>query len=245
MPLFRGTGSWRTLAEGEVRDLWQRTPGDEEAIQAPGERWPSAISPGLINLTDDVYLARGVRTGFQHIVIDTDDGLVIGDAPAGWVEFHQLPPADLVPGLGISGLSERFVDFLMEEFPGRPILAVALTHAHDDHAGGARAFAAAGAAVYAPAEVADFLEQALNGVRSAHRLVAPPRDRLAEKQLDVLPVDDSTPIGDSVRLIPIGSGPHARAMLGIWAVERDYFFVSDIHVPRNEEARPREGREAT
>ena len=96
----------------------------------------------LEELADGIYFVRGVRTGFHHLVIDTEQGLIIGDAPAGWVEITQIPPADLVPGLGISGLSEKFIDFLGEQFPGKAIRAVALTHLHDDHAGGARAFAA-------------------------------------------------------------------------------------------------------
>ena len=29
------------------------------------------------------WLVRGVRTGFQHLVVDTADGLVVADAPAG------------------------------------------------------------------------------------------------------------------------------------------------------------------
>ena len=84
------------------------------------------------------------------------------DAPAGWLEIQQIPPADLVPGFGVSGLSELFVDFLKRQFPDTPISAVLLTHIHDDHAGGARAFAAAaGADVYAPAGDANLVKSAI------------------------------------------------------------------------------------
>ena len=240
--LFRGTGRWRTLGEAESEAIWKRTPG-EEPIQPPGDAWPSTVNTRLVNLTDDLYLAQGVRTGFQHIVIETDDGLVIGDAPAGWVEFHHLPPSDLVPGLGVSGLSERFVDFLIDEFPGRSIHAVAITHAHDDHAGGARAFAAAGAEVYAPAAVAGFLEHSLNTADWGQFGYS--TDRLGTQTFEVVPVDEFADIADGVRLISIGSGPHASAMIGVLAVERGYFFVSDIHVPYGDEPAPREDRKRT
>ena len=240
--LLEGTGSWRTLGEDEASAAWQATAG-AEPIVAPADAWPSRVHMQLVELADRVYLVRGVRSGFQHMVVDTRDGLVVADAPAGWVELHQLPPADLVPGLGVSGLSEAFVDFLAAELPGRPILAVALTHLHDDHSGGARAFAAAGGDVYAPEELATFFTAALNRESM-------PADRLSasEGRVEVRPVADSLAIGGRpapVRLISIGPGPHADAMLGVLAVESGYFFVSDVHVPRSDADEPRPGREAT
>lgn len=245
--LFRGTGRWRDLSAEEASTVWAATPGGDP-VQVPGERWPAEIRKGLIDLTDDVYLVRGVRTGFQHLVIDTADGLVIADAPAGWVEFHHLPPADLVGhfgvyGLGVSGLSEAFVDFLKQEFPERPMRAVALTHFHDDHAGGARAFLAEGAEVFATTSSAEFLSAALAGPGY-------PEDRLSQRALPVrvTPVDDELTLGDDdnrVRIVSIGGGPHAYAMLGVWAVDRDYFFVSDVHVPRSEADAPGENRAMT
>ena len=240
--VFRATGSWRDLDTAESDGLWQATPG-AEPVDVPGDRWPAAIDMQRIDLADGVHLVRGVRTGFQHLVVDTEEGLVIADAPAGWVELHQLPPEDLVPGLGISGLSERFIDFLADAFPDRPIRAVALTHAHDDHAGGARAFAAAQARVYAPADYADFLETALNRA-------AMPRDRLSalKGKVDVIPVHDSVTLEDphnTVRFVNIGPGPHASASLGVYAADRGYFFVSDLHVPNSDDDVPRADRVMT
>lgn len=224
--LFRATGRWRALTAAEAATLWQ--PGDEGVREIPGDAWPARIAMRLETLADGVYLVRNVRTGFHHLVAETDEGLVVGDAPAGWVELPQIPPADLVPGFGISGLSERFVDFLAEALPGRPLQAVALTHAHDDHAGGARAFAAAGATIYAPAAVAAFLESALN--RDSM-----PNDRLSEigRSLQVEPVDDRVVLDDqrSVELVSIGAGPHVSTSLGLLA--GDYFFQSDLHVVSN------------
>jgi glyoxylase-like metal-dependent hydrolase (beta-lactamase superfamily II) len=240
--VFRARGSWRKIDVTEAAELWQATPG-AEPVEIPGDRWPATINMRRIDLADGVHLVRGVRSGFQHLVVDTEEGLVIADAPAGWVELHQLPPADLVPGLGISGLSEQFVDFLAEAFPGRPILAVALTHAHDDHAGGARAFAARQAAIYAPAEYAPFLESALNRPTM-------PRDRLAgaDGSVRVVPVSKDVILGnprDPVRLVAIGAGPHASASLGVYAVNQGFFFVSDLHVPDSEDDVPRADRIVT
>jgi len=240
--LFKATGRWRDLEPGEAEAVWARTPG-AAPIEVPGDRWPATIDMQLVELTDSVYLVRGVRTGFQHLVVDTRDGLVVADAPAGWVEFHHIPPSDLVPGLGVSGLSEALVDFLKEEFPHQSISAVAITHFHDDHAGGARAFAAAGAEIFVPSENLRFFQTALN--RSSM-----PKDRLSErdKLAVVRPVDDPVILGSEpgrVKLVKMGAGPHVDAMLGVFAMDKGYFFVSDVHVPRSDADTPRKERAAT
>ena len=239
---FRATGRWKVLGESEAVAVWALS-GDEEPIEIPGESWPARVAMELVNLADGTYLVRGVRSGFQHLVVDTGEGLVVADAPAGWVELHQLPPSDLVPGLGVSGLSERLVDFLNQEFDGRPIVAAAVTHMHDDHAGGARAFAAAGAKVYAPAAVESDFERALNRAE-----MPPDRLKRARASIDIVPVLEPVDIGageNRVRLVPIGANPHVSAMLGVWAVDAGYFFVSDIHVPGSDAGAPSDERAAT
>jgi glyoxylase-like metal-dependent hydrolase (beta-lactamase superfamily II) len=225
--LFRATGRWRTLGRAEAEEAWVRTPG-EEPVRVDGDRWPATVDMKLVEIDDGVYLVRGVRTGFQHLVVDTSEGLVVADAPAGWVEFHQLPPTDLVPGLGTYGLSRRLIEFLAAEFPGRRIHATALTHAHDDHSGGAKAFADIDAHVYATPELAAFFDAALD-IRS-------------------IPVTADTIIGDRknrVQLVPLDPGPHADSMLGVWAIDKGWFFVSDVHVPDSDAAIPRADRVAT
>lgn len=241
-PVFRAVGARESLKDDEAARYFEQTPGGKP-VEIPGENWPSRIAMQLEPLGENVYLVRGVRTGFQHLVVDTTEGLVVADAPAGWVELHQLPPRDLVPGLGVSGLSEQLIAFLGRELPARPIAAVALTHHHDDHAGGARAFAAAGASVYAPAMTAGRIEELLN------RDTMPP-DALAAsgERVEVLPVGDTVVIGRgnrSARLVPIGPGPHAADMLGVAAPSAGLFFVSDIHVPNSDADEPRAGRRTT
>ena len=240
--LFRATGRWRELTDGDAATVWDVTPGVAPS-EVPGDRWPAQINMQVVELAEGVYVVRGVRTGFQHIVVETDKGLVIGDAPAGWVEFHHIPPSDLVPGLGISGLSERFIDFLGEKFPDRSVRAVALTYFHDDHAGGARAFAAAGAAIYVPSESFRFFVTALNRPSM-------PSDRLAQRMgaANITQVIDPVIIGSEpnrVKLVPMGPSPHVDAMLGVWVLDKDFFFVSDVHVPRSDADTPRKDRAAT
>ncbi len=240
--VFRATGTWRNLDEQESARTWQPTPGTDP-VRLAGENWPARVDMTLVEVADGVHLVRGVRTGFQHLVVESAQGLIVADAPAGWVELHQVPPIDLVPGLGISGLSENFVDFLEAEFPEQTIRAVALTHAHDDHAGGARAFAAERAVIFAPAEYAGFLETALNSDRM-------PRDRFdsVNGDVDVVPVAGAVTLSDperTVRLLSLGPGPHASASLGVHVVDAGYFFVSDLHVPNSNSVEPRTNRART
>ncbi|MDX1579376.1 MAG: MBL fold metallo-hydrolase, partial [Gemmatimonadota bacterium] len=238
-PLFRATGSRRRLPSEEADRLWEPS-GGESPIEVPGKAWPSVVNMRVETLDPGVHIVRGVRTGFHHLVVETREGLVVADAPAGWVEQHQVPPADLVPGLGISGLSERFIDFLRRQWPGVPIRAVALTHLHDDHAGGARAFAAAGAEVYAPADVADFLETALNRASM-------PSDRLSGtgRKVRVIGVEGRLALPDPerpVELISMGRNPHVDAALGVQVPSASIFFQSDLHVPTTEAPTPRADR---
>ncbi len=243
--MFRGKGTRRVLSEDEAAALWKPTPG-AAPVEVPGDRWPSRVAMELVNLTDDVYLVQGVRTGFHHMVVKTDEGLVVADAPAGWVELQQFPPTDLVPGLGISGLSERFIAFLREQFPGVPIRAVVLTHHHDDHAGGARAFALAGADVYAPEQVAQFLSQALNRESMPADPLAEPLIGAADFRVLINPVANLTTLGDTntpVTILNMGESPHVVASLGMLA--NGYFFQSDLHVPNSDADEPRSDRAET
>jgi glyoxylase-like metal-dependent hydrolase (beta-lactamase superfamily II) len=240
--IFSARGSWRPVDANEVRSLWEPS-GGVAPRDVPGDYWPARIDMQLKDLAEHVYVVQGVRTGFQHIVIDTDAGLIIGDAPAGWVEIPQIPPADLVGGLGMSGLSQLFIEFLQQKFPGKPIRAVAITHAHDDHAGGARAFAAAGADIYAPAGITDYLEKALNSPNMPIDALRP-----QDQPLIVLPVAGREVLRDKssvVELLEIGPGPHVEHSLGIWAPHSGYFFQSDLHVPNSDSDEPRADRPTT
>ena len=233
--LFRARGEWRDVGSAEVEQMWAPTPGAEPR-NIPGSRWPAHVDMQLVALTDGVYVIRNVRTGFHHLVVDTAEGLIVADAPAGWAELHQVPPAELVPGLAISGLSERLIDFLAAKLGQRPVRAVALTHAHDDHAGGARAFAAAGAAIYAPASVATFLETSLN--RDSM-----PADRLSRdgRRVAVAAIAADTTLADEkrpVQLMHLPKGPHVEAALGVYLPMQSYFFQSDLHVPHGEANEP-------
>lgn len=232
-----------TLFEGDIvvtriESAPERWAEVDEIPEAPGEYWPTRIGMRLEELQPGVHVMRSSRTGFDHLVVETQTGLVVADAPAGWTDFSQLPPVDMLPEDGISGLSEHFVDALSQAFPDTPIRAVVLTHHHDDHAGGARAFAAAGARVYAPLGSSDFLAQALN-----HGAMPP--DRLGERRAAVTGIAGNARLEDPVapvELLAMNGNPHAHDMLGLWLPRQRLFFQSDIHYPSDSGEFPPEAR---
>jgi len=70
---------------------------------------------------------------------------------------------------------------------------------------------------------------------------------LGEKALVLSIVDEKLIDGEKnrVKLMSMGTSPHAYEMLGVWVVDKNYFFVSDVHVPRSDEDVPSEQRAVT
>ncbi len=229
--LFSANSSRRQLSQDEAKLFWGASQANS-VRKVPGKAWPSRISMEINTLSPKIHVITGVRTGFHHLVVETNKGLVVFDAPAGWVEIQQIPPADLVGGLGVSGLSELFVDFLARQFPGIAINAVLLSHFHADHAGGARAFAAAGAEVYAPKEDVRFLNKTLN-------LTSLPPDRHTKQgYLEVLPLTGESHFGEGQQRIEIKQltgNPHVENAIAAWLSSIKLLYLSDIKLPHTPE----------
>ena len=232
LPLFRARGTWTPLAESERQRLLHAEPQASD-IRIPGSEWPASVNMNLIELSNNVFIVDGVRSGFRHLVVRTGSGLVVADAPASWVEFHTLPPIDLVPGYEGTRLSEAFIGFLKQHFPDETIKALALTHFHDDHAGGTQAFAAAGADVYYP------------GPYTALRELLDIPDSPSDPFVEVTSAYRIPDLDIEIELIPINGNPHVENMLGVLVPEDQVFFVSDIHVPRDDSTEPPAERAAT
>jgi glyoxylase-like metal-dependent hydrolase (beta-lactamase superfamily II) len=81
----------------------------------------------LVDIAPNISHATG---GTHHsLIVATNDYLVVFDAP------------------GDDGQSQWVINAAAQKYPGKPVRYVVLTHHHIDHAGGVRAYAAAGATI--------------------------------------------------------------------------------------------------
>ncbi|WP_224372032.1 MBL fold metallo-hydrolase [Hyalangium versicolor] len=165
----------------------------------------------------ETELAPGVwyLRGFSHntIVVEQAKGVVVLEAP-------------LYPERG-----DAIIAWAKQKFPTKPITHVLATHHHSDHAGGLRAFVAAGATVVAHESVASFYQElfrAPSTIRpdSLARTPAPIR-------LTTVPAGGSLRFEDASHPVVAYSidNTHAADMLLFYLPNEKVAFVSDLFNP--------------
>jgi glyoxylase-like metal-dependent hydrolase (beta-lactamase superfamily II) len=174
-----------------------------------GVNFPPGGSLKLIQLSPNVqHVVGGTHNG---MILAMKDYLVIFDAP---INEYQ---------------SSFTIKAAKEKYPGRPIKYLVLTHHHNDHSGGARAYVAEGATIIVPSPNKAFFE---NVFKAPHTIVP---DELARNQrpATVIEVADQMTLRDEVEEIRFYniSSPHVGFFLTSYLLKEDLIWVTDLYNP--------------
>lgn len=172
------------------------------------QRQPSApLTPGLRRVADGVHVLAGL--GYQMLVVEMADHVILVEAP-----------------LSSAYLARAFA-LVRAAIPDKPVRFVAVTHHHDDHAGGARQVMAEGATLITTAGNRDYFTTMAN----APFTIAPDAWAQAGRQPAIETFEGQRVFEDGTRrleLIDIGPSPHTREMVIAWLPKERVVFQADL-----------------
>jgi glyoxylase-like metal-dependent hydrolase (beta-lactamase superfamily II) len=188
-----------------IRRLFLGRFTDSDAIY-----FPPGGSFKLVELGPNVQMVQG--GGANNLIINQKDGIVVVDAPTD------------------NGQSKWVIDAAKAKYPGKPIKTLILTHHHNDHTGGARAYVAEGASVIVPAPDKAYFETV---IKTAHAIEPDPQQK-AMKPANVQEVKDTLALkDDNVDLVLYNiPNPHVDGMLIVHDVKDNVVWVTDLVSPR-------------
>jgi glyoxylase-like metal-dependent hydrolase (beta-lactamase superfamily II) len=205
-------------------------------VQFDSARPPASLD--VRQVAAGVFVVPNVRSGFAPLVIERANDIVVVDAPASYPLLASIPLSQTDPGPASGWVSERFARTIRQRFPQKPIAFAILTHAHEDHAAGVRAFVAEGATVVGHPSIRRRIEAWLHA----------PADTTSdgnganETPLQFMEVTDSLTLDDAIRpirLLRISPNPHAEALLAVHVPGPDILFISDLVTPGPIDSYPR------
>jgi glyoxylase-like metal-dependent hydrolase (beta-lactamase superfamily II) len=177
---------------------------------------PPTDLPKVTELAPDVYIVEGLANGGYNVLfVAFDDYIVVMDAPIS------------------SGVSTQAIAQIKETVPDKPIRYLVLSHHHDDHSGGMRAFVAEGATIVTTEANRAFFEQMTSGTRSlaADTLSREPQKPSFEFVAGKRVFEDEA---HRVEIIDIGPNPHAEELFVAYLPNEKILFEADLlTVPRS------------
>jgi glyoxylase-like metal-dependent hydrolase (beta-lactamase superfamily II) len=182
------------------------------------------LAPGTVSqIAPGVFMVNALG-GFNPLFVEFKDFVLAAEAPApGWT--LEAVPADAQPGA--STLSEEFIRKIKETVPGKPIKYLVVTHAHSDHAGGARAFIAEGATLLTTPGNVKFFER----MAAAAHALQPDRLARAPRPLRIEAFKDKRVITDgerTVELVNVGPNPHTSENVIVHLPRERIIFQGDL-----------------
>ena len=169
---------------------------------------PGAPGQQTAKYSDSVYTVNA--GGYNVLVVGMKDHVFVMEAPNG------------------DNTSRQAIADIKKLFPGKPIKYVAVTHHHDDHAGGLRTYIAEGATLIALPGEKSFFEKITKSIFT----VDPDALALNPQPLKIESVGEGKRVltdgVTTVELIDIGSGPHAEEMLVAYLPNEKIVFQGDL-----------------
>ena len=181
-----------------------------ETFKLPDGMRPVTFPPltPVTKHADKVYTTRA--GGYNVLFVDFADYIFVMETP------------------GNERTSLQAIEQIKKTIPGKPIKYVAVTHHHDDHAGGVRTYMAEGATlIVAPGEQTFFKKVSTASFKAeADSLTRNPREPNFEPlQNGKRILSDGT---TTVEIYDIGKGPHAEEMLVAYFPAQKLIYQGDL-----------------
>jgi glyoxylase-like metal-dependent hydrolase (beta-lactamase superfamily II) len=196
-----------------VEVAFNKTYGDEQFKAPAGFNAPASSAPvetpPVNRLAENVYMIRG--GGYNVLAVGFKDHVMVVETP------------------GNDNTSREVIAKIKELMPGKPIKYAAVTHHHDDHAGGVRTYIAEGATIITTPGLRSFftrVAEARNFTVNPDALTRNPRPLVLETLQNGKRVfNDGT---QTLELYDIGSGPHMDEMIVAYLPNEKLIFQGDL-----------------
>ena len=201
------TGRQRLVSFAPKAELPDAVFGIPAGYSTPAPGGP----PAMVPLGGGAYFVERIGGGYRSLVVDTDEGLVVVDAPLN-------PDA-----------SEAAIALIERTLPGRPIRYVVITHHHGDHIGGIPAYAARGATILVAAGSERYIQRMVSVNRTLGKIGAAPAPAAKAPVLEPLAGRRTIGRGErAVHVLNVGSTSHAAAMLAVYVPAQKLLFQGDL-----------------
>jgi len=169
---------------------------------------PAPAAQASTKYAENVYTVNA--SGYNVLVVGMKDHVFVMEAPIG------------------DNASKQAIAEIKKLFPGKPIRYIAVSHHHDDHAGGIRTYIAEGSTLIGLPGERKFFEK----VASARFTIDPDTLMLSPKPLKIEVISDGRRIitdgSTTVELIDIGPGGHTDEMLVAYLPAEKLIFQGDL-----------------